>query len=76
MKLEAYMARNKLSDAQFAQLIGVSNVAVCRYRTGTRRPHWDVLQRICDVTKSKVTPNDFLEAPEEDSPPDPLASAA
>lgn len=42
----------------------MSRQALSRYESGQRRPEWDVLVRISEVTSGAVTPNDFLpEAP-------------
>lgn len=64
MKLADWLTTNGVSDAAFAVRIGVTRQTVGRYKTGERRPEWDVLQRILDETESAVTPNDFLDESE------------
>ena len=69
MRLADYLADQNIPDAKFAALIGVTRQAVGRYKFGERKPEWRVLQRIAKATDGNVTPNDFLDAP-EDSPED------
>jgi len=61
MKLAEYLAANKISQAEFAQAIGASQVAVSRYATGRRMPRRDHLLKIRDVTDGAVSADDFLE---------------
>lgn len=60
MKLADYLAHTGTTAEQFAHEIQVSDVAVYRYMTGSRRPQWDVLARIAKATGGKVTANDFM----------------
>ena len=61
-KLADYLARKGLNPAQFAALIGVSQVAVHRYLHMQRTPHRRVMAKIIEVTGGKVTADDFYEA--------------
>lgn len=61
MRLSDYIAELKISDAAFAERIGVSRQALSRYLSGDRRPDWAVLNRIVQATDGHVTPNDFLD---------------
>ncbi|GAB6970026.1 hypothetical protein JCM16408A_07740 [Methylobacterium phyllosphaerae] len=64
MKLSAYLGEHAISDSAFAERIGVTRQSLWRYKSGERRPDWDVLERIAQETAGHVTPNDFLdEAP-------------
>jgi len=54
------MALRGVGDRELAERLGVSQVAVLRYRRGDRIPHWDILQRLSEVTSGAVMPNDFL----------------
>lgn len=63
MKLADYLAQQEISDSAFADRIGVSRQALWRYKSGDRRPEWDVLERIAHETSGQVTPNDFLPVP-------------
>lgn len=60
MKLEAYLARKGMKQAEFARALGVSEMAVSRYVRG-RVPEPEIMARIIVVTKKKVRPNDFYE---------------
>lgn len=64
MKLTDYLTRVDMSRDQFAAAIGVDVVTVGRYITGARRPSWDVLKRIREVTSAQVTADDFLDVDE------------
>lgn len=65
MKLSAYLGERAISDTAFAGRIGVTRQSLWRYKSGDRRPDWDVLERIAQETAGHVTPNDFL----DDAPP-------
>ena len=60
MELRAYLKAKTLSEAAFADLIGVKQSAVNRYCRGDRVPKPDVMREIMRVTKGKVTANDFV----------------
>lgn len=63
MRLSDYLSdRPEITDADFAERIGVSRQALWRYKSGDRRPEWDVLAKISEVTNGEVTPNDFLQS--------------
>jgi transcriptional regulator with XRE-family HTH domain len=64
MQLSAYLADKGISDADFAQAIGVTRQAVHRYKTGGRLPEWPVLAKIREATDGAVTADDFLPSPE------------
>lgn len=68
MKLTDYLASQSISDADFANVIGVSRQAVHRYKTGERAPEWPVLAKIRDATDGAVTPDDFLPQPAQPAP--------
>lgn len=60
MKLSDYLITQQITPAEFARRIGVGRMSVHRYIRGERFPRPDVLQRIHQATKGRVTPNDFL----------------
>lgn len=68
MKLATYLAAQEVKDAVFAERIGVTRMTLWRYKSGDRRPEWDVLERIVQATGGQVTPNDFLAATEAGDP--------
>lgn len=63
MKLASYLDAKEITRRAFADLIGVSEVAICRYINGDRVPRRKEMARIIDVTGGEVTPNDFMLIP-------------
>ncbi len=63
MTITEFLAQSETSDAALAEAIGVSRQSLHRYKTGERRPEWDVLERLAKVTNGNVTPNDFIDVP-------------
>lgn len=59
-KLERYLERNRLTQADFAERVGTTQGAIARYIAGQRMPRPEVLVRIIDATGGEVTANDFL----------------
>lgn len=60
MTLASYLAQSGTSHADFAKLIGVSQAAITRYARGDRIPRPAQMQKIAEVTRGKVTANDFM----------------
>lgn len=60
MTLDDWLKRQGESPEWLADKIGVGRPAVTRYLNGSRRPEWDVIERITRVTNGAVTANDFL----------------
>lgn len=60
MRLENYLEKMKLTQEQFAQTIGVKQNAVSQWISGDRSPRPNSMRRIYEVTKGKVTANDFI----------------
>ncbi len=46
MKILTYRTREKLSQQELAQKIGVTSAAVCQYETGKRTPSIELLKKI------------------------------
>lgn len=59
MDLKTYLAETGQTNTAFAELIGVSPMAVSRYVRRERRPRDEVLIKIREVTNGRITPNDF-----------------
>jgi transcriptional regulator with XRE-family HTH domain len=57
-RLRRYLERQGLSQAQFAQLMGVSQPTVCAWLTGESRPSIDRLKALSDQTGIGI--NDLL----------------
>ena len=60
MKFSEYLIEKTISDTQMAAVLGVSRVAVNRYKHGTMRPGGDVIKAIVAATGGLVTANDLL----------------
>lgn len=60
MELKTYLATHAMTDAYFAELIGVDRSSVTRMRHGGQAPRADVMRKIAEVTDGAVTPNDFF----------------
>lgn len=59
MRLEEYLASTGKTRAEFARQIGVKQFSVTRYLNG-RIPEPPVMSKIIEVTKGKVSANDFF----------------
>lgn len=62
MKLQTYLENHKLSHADFAALLGVSEFGVRKWAREERMPRRKALRRIQEVTGGQVTPADFVGA--------------
>lgn len=60
MKLASFLTSQKLTSAEFAEMVGVSAKAVTNWRQGNRFPRPEALDRIQRVTNGAVTAIDFL----------------
>ena len=59
MKLRTYLARNKVSIRQFADMIGVHYETARRYVHGQIVPSSTTMRRIIEATNGDVQPTDF-----------------
>jgi transcriptional regulator with XRE-family HTH domain len=75
MDIRTYLTKNGLSRADFARIIGVSEVSVTRYIGGQRMPKPDVMAKIMSVTGGVVTANDFVAEIATEDPSSTLNSA-
>lgn len=62
MKLQTYMEKRGVSDAELGQKIGKDRSLVSKYRRGKVQPSLDVIARIEAATSKAVTFRDFVEA--------------
>lgn len=60
MKLREYLKSNDLTEAQFADRVGLSQAAINRYCAGRRIPDKDAMPAIIKGTSGDVQPNDFF----------------
>lgn len=60
MTLHQYLTDAKISDADFAKLIGVERSTVTRLRGGNQIPKPDLMRFIAEQTDGQVTANDFF----------------
>ena len=61
MTLLQFMAEQKLSDEQMADLVGVSASAVRKWKYGQRVPRRGAMARLIQATDGAVNPIDFLD---------------
>lgn len=66
MKLETYLRKKNLKDAQFGELIGVSQSQVSRLKSGVSYPSWKTVEAIERATNGKVTARDFVKPQAEE----------
>ena len=59
MQLFQYLASKEISQARFAQQIGVSQPTLSRYVNGDSLPSVVVGARIADITQNLVSVNDW-----------------
>lgn len=59
--LNDWLITTDKTDTEFARLIGVTQQAVGRYRTGQRIPRHAIMARIKRVTNGAVLETDFYE---------------
>ena len=63
MKLLDWMRDQKMDDGALAKLVGdCSHHAVKKWKYGERMPPADVIVRIEEITRKKVTLRDFVDA--------------
>lgn len=65
MRLKQYLDNNGISGAEFARMIGTSQVTVHRYTKGLRFPYPETIAKIHKATKGKVTVRDWYEQAQE-----------
>jgi len=64
MKLSKYLEVTGTTQRAFARKVDRTDSQISRWLRGERRPDWDSMLRIREVTEGVVTPNDFLELPQ------------
>lgn len=69
MKLAQHIAITGLTQAEYAERIGVSQAAISRYVTGERQPSKAVMRRLRKFSAGQVTANDFDQDLAEDEAP-------
>jgi transcriptional regulator with XRE-family HTH domain len=62
MTLQDWLSSQEVSDADFADRIGVTRQALYRYKTGQRMPRIGILRKIISETSGKVRAQDFIES--------------
>jgi transcriptional regulator with XRE-family HTH domain len=60
MTLAEFLKSSGKSQSEFADLLGVSQVAVMRYANGSREPSFETIRKIHEITGGKVGPDDFV----------------
>lgn len=56
------MVVNKKSREQVAAVLDVTEVSICRYLSGERRPKPTIMRKIKAMTHEQVTADDFLDS--------------
>jgi transcriptional regulator with XRE-family HTH domain len=59
MKLKDFLKEEKITQEQFAKVIGVSQATVSRWCDGFQKPNQKMMTKILIATQGKVTANDF-----------------
>jgi DNA-binding transcriptional regulator YdaS (Cro superfamily) len=68
MRLDVYLENSQTPVEKFAEAIGVHRTSVYRFIKGLAFPRPSTIARITEVTKGKVTANDFIAVlPSKDS---------
>ena len=65
MTLKDYLDAGPKGPTQLAKETGLSTVSIWRIAKGHQMPPMDTMKRIFDATEGKVSPNDFMNAPEQ-----------
>lgn len=65
MKLSDWRKREGLTQVQVAEKIGRTHPTVSRIEAGEHRPDWATLEAITALTGGEVTPNDFIDLPQD-----------
>ena len=63
MKLKTYLDKFSIDRRDFARQLEVDPISLYRWETGRRFPR-DHIIKIMEITKNKVTANDFFETQE------------
>lgn len=63
MKLSSYLSTHKMTQAEFAERIGLSKAQLSRLVAGRRQPSPETMKRIAEATDNAVMPNDFFDLP-------------
>ena len=59
MKIKDFLSDEKITQEQFAEMVGVSQATVSRWCDGFQKPASSLMTKILIATKGKVTANDF-----------------
>lgn len=62
MTLSEYLSREGIKAAHFAKTLGVEPSTIHRLLNGSRKPGWDLADRITKETAGSVTIADFARA--------------
>lgn len=59
MKLDYFLKKSKITQAELAEALGVSIASAYRYTHCERVPRKDIMQKLVKFTGGQVTANDF-----------------
>ncbi|WP_319413908.1 hypothetical protein [uncultured Cohaesibacter sp.] len=66
--LEAYLIKNKWNYSEAGQRFGCADTTIARIIKGNRPPNKALMQRMIDVSKGELLPNDFYKLPASPKP--------
>lgn len=76
MKLSQYLDLKKLTDASFAEQLGISQSQVNRLKNARSMPSWGLAAKIEAATGGKVKLKDFADAKADQAEPDTATQAS
>jgi len=68
MRLNTYMTREGIKDADLAETVGCDRTTILRVRRDEQRPSHALMEKIAEATSGAVRPDDFFtNLPEQDA---------
>jgi transcriptional regulator with XRE-family HTH domain len=71
MRLKDWLRANEMRGSDFAELVGVTPSAICQLQQGRIWPTRWTAKKIFELTDGQVTPTDFLDVCEKETPQEP-----
>lgn len=60
--LDAFMKAEKITDAEFAKMVGRERSTITKLRLGQTKPSLELALRIANVSHGRVSPGDLMPA--------------
>jgi transcriptional regulator with XRE-family HTH domain len=64
MTLDAWLTKNRMTQAEFAKEVGSNIATISRVRRGIGTPRLDIVKKIVDYTKNEVSLDDLVDGAE------------